>query len=105
MRPRSQPRIGAFLCSLVVAVSLIPSVGLSGQEPPDSLVAPDSLAAVRDSTVVDSLALDVLPDSVSPDTIFYNLPAFEGEVPDGWGNRCLVLEPGCHHGGRREYSR
>ena len=83
--PRSQPRIGAFLCSLVVAVSLIPSVGLSGQEPPDSLVAPDSLAAVRDSTVVDSLALDVLPDSVSPDTIFYNLPAFEGEVPDGWG--------------------
>ena len=24
-------------------------------------------------------------DTASADTIFYNLPAFEGEVPDGWG--------------------
>ena len=79
LAPRSPSRVGAFLRSLAVALSLFPLAPLAGQEPPDSLVAPP------DSTVVDSLALGALPDSVSADTIFYNLPRFEGEVPDGWG--------------------
>ncbi len=79
LAPRSPSRVGAFLRSLTVALSLFPLAPLSGQEPPDSLVPPP------DSTVVDSLALGALPDSVSADTIFYNLPRFEGEVPDGWG--------------------
>ena len=79
LAPRSPSRVGAFLRSLAVAPALFPSAGLEAQQPQDSLVVP------LDSIAVDSLALDVVGDTASADTIFYNLPAFEGEVPDGWG--------------------
>lgn len=77
--PRSLLRVGALLRALVGVLSLGPLASLAGQEPQDSL------AAQADSLVADSLALELAPDSVEADTIFYNLPSFEGEVPDGWG--------------------
>ena len=79
LAPRSPSRVGAFSRALAVALWLGPLAPLAGQEPQDSL------AAQADSMVVDSLALGLAADSASADTIFYNLPSFEGEVPDGWG--------------------
>ena len=79
LAPRSSSRVGALLRSLMLAISLFPLAPLAGQEPQDSL------AALLDSMVVDSLALGLAADSADADTIFYNLPSFEGEVPDGWG--------------------
>jgi len=85
LAPRSLSWVGALLRpgALALGILLFPIAAVAGQEPPDSLgvrpgrIAPDSMAA-------DSLALQSQPDSVSADTIFYNLPGFEGEVPDGW---------------------
>jgi hypothetical protein len=50
---------------------------------PDSLQVTDSLL-VADSLALDSLALVQESDSVSADTIFYNLPRVEGRTPVGY---------------------
>lgn len=65
--------------AFAVLVLSVAARGVHAQEPPDSVVVTDSV------TVVDSLAVDSLPvadslvgDSLSADTIFYNLPSIRG---------------------------
>jgi len=74
------------LC-VALTVALLP-LGGSAQELPDT-IPPDTLSV--DAPGLDTLELDfdtlAVPaanDSVSADTIFYNLPRLEGEVPAGW---------------------
>jgi len=79
------------LCLLLVGLGAIPA---SAQEPPDSVLVGDSLTvsdslAVADSLGLDSLSLDpgadtLVADSVSADTIFYNIPRGSGELPSGF---------------------
>ena len=45
---------------------------------------PDTLQVIADSVLVDSLEAVLISDSASADTIYYNLPRFEGEAPEGW---------------------
>ena len=91
--PRFWKRIGAFVRSGILAF-LLCVVGLSRVSaqvtPPDSTGLPaDSAQLLLDSLRADSLGLDSLavvavPDSVSADTIFYNLPDFSDGIPEGW---------------------
>jgi hypothetical protein len=92
---RSRSRRGAGW-SLKVPLLLCALLGLPGaaaaQEPPDTIRADtlraDSLRA--DSLGVDTLGvgdpsgLDARGDSVSADTIFYNLPRMDAAGPSGW---------------------
>lgn len=68
---------------LTVVVTLAAAGSLRAQEPPDSVVVVDSMV-VQDSLALDSLAVadTLLPgDSVSADTIFYNLPRSRAAEP------------------------
>lgn len=77
-------------------LGLVSGAPLAAQEPPDTIqeVPPDSLA------VLDSLAAQ--EDTVSADTIFYNLPSFESRVPEGFAtgvwewNRDDIMASGAH---------
>ena len=65
-----------------LAVCLGCAAPLAAQEPPDTVAVPDS-AAVADSVAL-SDSLQVAPDSVSADTIFYNLPQLDDPIPAGF---------------------
>ncbi|MDE3014686.1 MAG: hypothetical protein OXU33_11500 [Gemmatimonadota bacterium] len=71
--------------ALTVLVTVVGAAPLRAQEPPDSVVIRDSLA-VQESLATDSLAVgDTVPgDSISADTIFYNLPRVRGSEPVGF---------------------
>lgn len=62
--------------ALVVGLLAFPIHPLHAQEPPDS--------AVVDSTAVADSIADQVADSVSPDTIFHNLPEPRQRVPAGF---------------------
>ena len=76
---------------------------VSAQEPPDSLQVADSVAVLDSATVADSLALLLgqEADSVSADTIFYNMPIVESRLPDGYAtgvwewDRHLIMASGA----------
>ena len=79
-RIRVRPLRAEALSALAVVAWVIP---LSAQEPPDTVLVSDSLVtsvsgAIDSSTVADSL---IAGDSVSADTIFYNLPRRETAEP------------------------
>ena len=79
--PRSRSRVGALAHLGVFALVYITSFGAReawAQDPPDTL------QVITDSLLVDSLEAVLVSDSASADTIYYNLPRFEGRVPDGW---------------------
>ena len=79
--PRSRSRVGALAHLGVFALVYITSFGAReawAQDPPDTL------QVITDSLSVDSLEAVLVSDSASADTIYYNLPHFEGRVPDGW---------------------
>ncbi|MDX1647579.1 MAG: hypothetical protein R3304_10580 [Longimicrobiales bacterium] len=81
---------------------------LAGQEPPDTLgadtltVADSALVADSAAAVTDSLGLQELPDSLSADTIFYNLPIPSQDVPASFAtgiwdwDRHDVMASGAH---------
>lgn len=85
--PRLPPRGGASVRvgAVLVAAMLWSALPLLAQEPPDTVSLPDSLAA-PDSIALDSLAAaDTVPaDSLSADTIFYNLPRPTGRAASGF---------------------
>jgi len=68
--------------AVVVVASSATATPALGQIP-DSLQVVDSLA-VADSLAADSLALAQESDSISADTIYYNLPRIEGRTPAGY---------------------
>lgn len=88
--PRSRSRTGARASSgrvggvpprvrrlaLVAAVTAMAGSPASAQAPPDSAQAPDSADALE--------LAEELADSISADTIFYNLPALDRDVPSGF---------------------
>jgi hypothetical protein len=76
--------IGRMMRGLVVAVLAVAvSTDPAHSQIPDSLQVADSLALL-DSLAFDSLAVDQESDSISADTIFYNLPRVESRVPAGY---------------------
>jgi TonB-dependent Receptor Plug Domain len=85
--PRSRSWIGA-LSRLAVAVALAGGMNASaliGQEIPDTI--PKDTVPVVPVPGADSAQAQAGTegDSASADTIFYNLPRLDGEVPVGWG--------------------
>ena len=79
--PRSRSRVGALAHLGVFALVYITSFGAREAWTQDP---PDTLQVITDSLSVDSLEAVLVSDSASADTIYYNLPHFEGRVPDGW---------------------
>ena len=79
--PRSRPRVGALAHLGVLALAYITSFGAREAQAQDP---PDTLQVIADSLLVDSLEAVLASDSASADTIYYNLPRFEGRTPDGW---------------------
>lgn len=76
-------RITAALWSVGCCLLVLPSEG-AAQVEPDSIPRPDSLALDTLGLALDTLPAEQEGDSVSADTIFYNLPRLDGEVPAGW---------------------
>ena len=79
--PRSRSRVGALAHLGVLALAYITSFGAREAQAQDP---PDTLQVIEDSLLVDSLEAVLASDSASADTIYYNLPRFEGRAPDGW---------------------
>lgn len=75
--------------SLTVAALAVP-LAVTAQEPPDSLAVPDTLQAPGAQPIADSLQSRA--DTVSADTIFYNLPAPSGEIPPGFVTGVWVFD-------------
>ena len=79
--PRSRSRVGALAHSGVFALVVLISFGMREARAQDP---PDTLQVIADSVLVDSLEAVLISDSASADTIYYNLPRFEGGAPEGW---------------------
>jgi hypothetical protein len=74
---RSADKIGARLWTLArlcLVLSLFTAVPAAAQDPPDTTQVADTLQVPGEE----------LPDSVSADTIFYNLPSLESGLPSGF---------------------
>ncbi len=85
----------AAVCTLVLAGTLgAASVPVFAQEPPDTVLIGDSLAVADSLAGPDSLALDPAVDSVSADTIFYNLPSVESGIPAGYATGIWTWDRG-----------
>lgn len=97
-RPR-RPELGSGLRTVLVVAAAFLSAAtapIAGQVKPDTLR--------KDTLPSDTLRVDTLPavdtlgparaagDSVSADTIFYNLPGMTPHVPAGWGQGVWVWE-------------
>ncbi len=92
-------RRAVWLCAIL---SVPASAPLQAQEPPDSvrvdsLAVADSVALADSALVADSAAmadsiLAQLADSVSADTVFYNLPRITDGVPDGFATGVWVWD-------------
>jgi hypothetical protein len=74
--PRSRGRAGARGLLTACVASLLLLSPVSAQEPPDSLAVPDSVAAAD--------SVEATPDSISADTIYYNLPELSSGPPSGF---------------------
>ena len=81
-RPRPIRWAASPLLSFLVFAVAGRASAAPAQEPPDTL-PPDTLPQE-----VDSVAAE--PDSVSADTIFYNLPELQGRAPAGWATAVWV---------------
>jgi len=81
LAPRSRSWVGALEHLGLLALVYITSFGAWEAQAQDP---PDTLQVIRDSLLVDSLEAMLASDSATADTIYYNLPSFEGRVPDGW---------------------
>ena len=81
LAPRSRSWVGALEHLGLLALVYITSFGAWEAHAQDT---PDTLQVIRDSLLVDSLEAMLASDSATADTIYYNLPSFEGRVPDGW---------------------
>lgn len=71
-----------LVLGVAFAMALIPLSGMA-QERPDS-IRPDPLVVDTLELDLDTLSVAAVEDSVSADTIFYNLPRLDGEIPAGW---------------------
>jgi hypothetical protein len=82
MRRSASRAVAALAGAILVALSG-PTTAAMGQVRPDSVSVPDSAAVADSLAVQDSLAL-AQQDTLSADTIFYNLPTLRPEVTEGW---------------------
>ncbi len=109
--PRMPSRTGARVrwsgsTHIAVMGMMLCASPVDAQEPPDSLQLPDSLTAVdsltADSLAVDSLGVDQEADSVSADTIFYNMPSVRDGLLAGFAtgiwewDRHLIMASGAN---------
>jgi len=74
---------------LLLAVLGFVHAPVGGQEPPDTVQVDDTAAVADSAAVVDSAAMAdslaaQLADSISADTIFYNLPLIRDDIPSGF---------------------
>lgn len=77
-RARFRARVAVGLLAGVAAVAVAPSAA-AAQEPRDSLQIADSIARADSAAAQEAAA-----DTVSADTIFYNLPSIETGLPVGF---------------------